>query len=371
MIVARYAGPANALAEVARILTADERVTTVVVGFSYAEPIFRLYGLPLWAVDDDEEISGVADRILEEETPDLVLTGTSLKPKLDGRFWAVAKERRIPTIALVDHWTKYSERFSDDSGGRYAYLPDTIAVMDEVAREAMIRTGCPAERIAITGQPAFDDFVTLETDSSLRALARRELSVVEDDALIVFASSPQARYYGLDEGSPTFLGYTEEDSLRLVLETLGGLEDTDHRSVQVIVKLHPLETPERLVKVIEQNKRRVRLLRHYPERKLIAASDVVTGMTSVFLLEGALSGKSAISVQPGAKGPDEFIDHHEGLINRANNAVEVGRLVSAALSETESARRERRQLALSRGFDGLAGRRVAELIYAKLGPTRG
>jgi hypothetical protein len=367
MIVARYAGPANALAQVARILIADDRVTTVVVGFSYAEPIFRQHGLPLWAVDDDEETPNAADRILEDERPDLVLTGTSLKPRLDGAFWAGAKERHIPAIALVDHWTKYSERFSDDSGNRYAYLPDTIAVMDETARNAMIATGCPAERLAVTGQPAFDDFVTLETDSSLRALARRELSVVEDDALVVFASSPQARYYGADEGSPTFPGYTEEDSLRLLLETLGSLEETRKGSVQVIVKLHPLETPERLAKVIRQNKRWVRLLRHYPERKLIAASDVVTGMTSVFLLEGALSGKRAISVQPSSKDPDEFIDHHQGLICRADNATKVRRLLAVAFSETDSAHRERRQLALSRGFDGLAGRRVAELAYAKLG----
>lgn len=369
LIVARYAGPANALAQVARILIADNRVTTVVIGFSHAAPVFRQHELPLWAVDDDEETPGVADKILEKERPDLVLTGTSLRPRLDGAFWHGARERHIATVALMDHWTNYSERFSEGTRP-YAYLPDTIAVMDEIARRAMVDTGCPPERIVITGQPAFDYYTSLSPDSEreLRELGRRELGVPEESALVIFASEPHAKYNGSGPSSSTFLGYTEQDSLRLVLDAVAGLSNSLSRSVQVVVKLHPLETSDRLRSVAEQNQKvAMRILQHYSSRKLIAAADVVTGMTSVFLLEAALSGKRAVSVQPSRKRQDDFTDHQRELIDRTDDASELQKTLARALNEDDSTRQRRRELALAHGFDGQAGLRVAELIYNELG----
>ncbi len=175
LLIARDAGAANALAPVARTLQADDYVDTVVVGFRYAEPVFRQHELPLWVCDDDCDTPGVAERLIGRERPDFVLTGTSMKAQRDGAFWATAQAHSIPTLAVLDHWSHYWERFSDENGPRFAYMPDAIAVMDASARHALIETGCPPERIIVTGQPYFDDFdnLTPAAEDELRTRARR------------------------------------------------------------------------------------------------------------------------------------------------------------------------------------------------------
>jgi hypothetical protein len=48
-------------------------------------------------------------------------------------------------------------------------------------------------------------------------------------------------------------------------------------------------------------------------REATAASDVMTGMGSILLLEAALAGIPTLSVRPNG-GPDEYLDAHAGLI---------------------------------------------------------
>jgi hypothetical protein len=138
--------------------------------------------------------------------------------------------------------------------------------------------------------------------------------------------------------------------------------------VSVIVKLHPLEGPERLHSVIgECDNDDIRVLKRYPPRRLIAAADVVTGMTSVFLLETALMGRPAISLQPGRLLPDSFVESQREFIKLALTDSECRIHLAAALSESEATWQQRRKKALARGFDGLASQRIASLIYKELG----
>src|SRR5439155_25642529 len=126
LTVARDAGAANALARVVRALNGDGLVTTRVIGYRHAEAVFRSFDLPVWATHDDGATADVAERILTAENPDFVLTGTSMRPQRDSAFWSAARARGIPTLAVVDHWAHYWERFSDPEGPRFDYLPDTI-----------------------------------------------------------------------------------------------------------------------------------------------------------------------------------------------------------------------------------------------------
>jgi hypothetical protein len=370
LTVARDAGAASALAPVVRTLIDDGAVSVTVVAFRYAEAVFRHFGLPLWAVADDGSVEGVAERLLSDEKPAFVLTGTSMKPLRDAAFWRRARERSIPTLAVLDHWAHYAERFSDPDGPPFSYLPDVVAVMDESARAVMISQGCPAERVTVTSQPAFDDFdsLTPEAERNLREVSRRELAVSSDDILMVFASEAIAKHFGADENSPLFLGYTETDALRVILEASRVLPKDVRRRLRVIVKLHPMEGPERLQPFVNEfADLHVRILQHFPPKKLIAASDVVTGMTSIFLLEAALFGRPSISVEPRCSVPHSYITHQGGLIQRANDLDTCRGLLSNAIAETDSDRKERRRLAIARGFDGLASRRIAAMIYERLG----
>ncbi len=195
-----------------------------------------------------------------------------------------------------------------------------------------------------------------------------QLNVASARALLVFASEPQAKYFGVDASSPTYLGYTEQDSLRLVVDALQSIRSQLDRPVHVIVKLHPLE--ENMAQLGALLDRApdlpVHALRHYPPRNLITAADVVMGMTSIFLLEAALIGRPVLSVQPNRTHPDGYIMNQRGLIEQSGCLESCRHWLTQAFYDTEFARQQRRQLAKEQGFDGRASQRIANFIYGQL-----
>ena len=361
VIVARSAGAANALGPVACALIAQAEMRVSVVGYTHAETIFRRYRLSLL-----EETNGFESpaRLLDREQPSVLLTGTSNEVMQDAALWQAARTRAIPSLAILDHWCNYAERFTGEDGIQYGCMPDRVAVMDETAYRAMVETGCPPGRLIVTGHPGFDALME-PADVPLRASARADLGIDVGTKLIVFASEPHAE----PDGSVTrFVGYTEADVLQLLLETLDRLGRSC--PLTTIVKPHPIEHPDLLKALIRSRKRDdVRVLQDVPPRHLMAASDVVTGMTSIFLLEAALMGRPTISLQPHRLFPDGFVDHLRPLLDLAVTADECRRLLVAALAESETDWERRRQRAMAHGFDGRASQRIVALLKTLLNGT--
>ena len=350
-MVARMAGAASALAPVAKMLLYDDLVSPVIAGFEHAESVFREHGLPLWAFEEKEQMSASVDQILQDAEPKLVLTGTSAKPKLDLALWSQARAKNIPTVAVLDHWMNYSERFVDEEGS-YRSSPDVIAVMDQVACNEMLASGCPRERLIVTGQPAFDEFtnLTYDREQQLRQSARTELAVDAEEKLLVFASDPRA-----GPSLQRFLQAAEKACVELSYP------------VQVIVKLHPLEATRRNAVAKLNQLLSVHSLRHFPQLKLVAACDLVVGTGSVLVLEAALTGKKTISIQPKGSRVIGFPDHLRSMIERTEDVEGCAESIVRSLKEEKSACQHRRELALSIGFDGKASYRVSKLVYDLLG----
>src|SRR5207248_11353111 len=74
----------------------------------------------------------------------------------------------VPSVYVLDFWSNYWQRFSD-SGKDLKFLPEKICVMDNAAEEAMIAEGIPPDRIAVTGNPHFEDFRSEEHTSELQS----------------------------------------------------------------------------------------------------------------------------------------------------------------------------------------------------------
>ena len=91
----------------------------------------------------------------------------------DGAYWRWAREREIPSLAYVDSWVNYAERF-----GGFRHLPDEIAVIDEPAREGLVSLGAPPDRVHLVGNPAFDALSRLADEArGAAALARTEATL--------------------------------------------------------------------------------------------------------------------------------------------------------------------------------------------------
>jgi hypothetical protein len=319
LIAARDAGAAAALAPVARAILEEGSRVPVIVAHGKAVAVFERAGLPVLALAE-QPVAEQVDSLLARERVRCVLTGTSMRPARDDLFWSGARRAGVPSLAVLDHWCNYAERFTQRVP--FDTLPDALAVMDSVARDALVAAGCPGETLRVTGQPYFDDLL-VRMGGLDRAHVRHELGVALDRRLVVFASEPQERYYG------DTLGYTEDTSLAAVVDALGRVDP----STLLIVKLHPLQndTAHQAVQV-EGLAVEVRVLRAYPATHLVVAADAVFGMTSVFLLEGAIGGRPTLSIRPGGDPDDHFLSRHAGAITSVVDRDLVEPAVTEALA---------------------------------------
>jgi Capsule polysaccharide biosynthesis protein len=317
--MARDAGAAAALSPVARTLIRDGRLGVSIVAFGQAAGIFRERGLPVLAFSESPTREQV-ESLLAREGARVVLTGTSMEASKDAAFWDAARTAGIPSIALVDHWCNYSERFTSEAP--FDAVPDTIAVMDEAAAAALQAEGCPPGLLLVTGQPHFDEVIR-DSATLSRTEVRQELDVDPVRPLLVFASEPQGRYYG------NALGYDEQDALGALLESAAAVAP----DAQVVVKLHPLEQPDAFSDLPETERRvAVRVVRAYPPEHLIRAADIVLGMTSVLLLEAVLTGTPTISIRPGG-GEDHFLSVHADKIVSVTDAKSLPEALERALRQ--------------------------------------
>lgn len=348
--MARDAGAASALAPVVKALILDGRLAVSIVAAGKATAVFERHGLPVLSFPERPDAAQV-EALLTRERARLVLTGTSFKPERDALFWSAAASLGIPSIALVDHWVNYAERFSVERP--FDSLPDVVAVMDEVTARRLRELGCPPERLRVTGQPYFDEFVR-EGAGIRREQARRELGISPDRTVVVFASEPQARFWGASPADPGYLGYTEQDVFEVVREALSSVA----ASALLVVKLHPLEDPDAFHDQAREGDPSVRVLRAYPATHLISAADAVVGMTSVFQLEAALMGIPTVSVRPGGREEEFFLKVHGDLIETVLDPAEAAAALRRALTRPPgSAGRPRAE------FGERAIERLSALVY--------
>lgn len=312
LVIARQAGAAAALAPVVGLLRSRRDTIFVAAPTATAHDAFELAGTapdvelppeptPEW-LRDWLRAQGVA----------AVLTGTSFEPDVDRRFWTAARELSLPSVAVLDHWFNYAERFSDQAP--FDSLPDVVAVMDEGAASDLRGLGVPDDRLRVTGHPHLDEIVPVAADE--RATARVRLGVGDDRAIVTFASEP------IRPEETERLRYTGAESLDAVRSALRSVEP----SALLIVRPHPREDEIRIPSGYPQTV----VTRLGTPRDALAASDVLTGMTSMMLLEGALAGIPVLSVRPNG-GADRFIEQHLDLIRSVTDPVVLPEQLRSAL----------------------------------------
>jgi hypothetical protein len=217
------------------------------------------------------------------ETAAGVLTSASSLPDRDMTekvFWRLAGDRDIPSVAVLDQWQCYVERFSGPHGqDRLAYMPTAIAVMDDHARDEMIGEGFPSERLFVTGQPALewvrDQVVSLRAEGVKGQIPR-----------VTFFSQPIRALFG------NALGFDEHDVLRTVRGAVAMLGDG---RVQLVCKIHPREFRDDFppdcagFEVVTDGR---------SGHRVLAESEIVLGMSSVMLVHSVLAGIPTLSVSP-------------------------------------------------------------------------
>jgi spore coat polysaccharide biosynthesis protein SpsF len=251
---------------------------------------------------DIETINENAIRqFLSSFRPCIIVTGTSGGDSIEKHVIKIAKEFRIPTIAVLDFWINYAIRFSFDNSKRLHRdaLSDFILIMDEHAKRGMLREGFPEEKLIITGNPHFDGFKPFPKQENPKK------------KFILFVDQPFTEL--IKAGWHEDFGYTEIEVFKDLVRALDKIKFLG----EVIVKLHPrTESSEKYKAILTEEKLSftVRFESSISSHeKWLSRASLVVGMTSILLFEAALRRKHVISYQPRLTKTDPLIANRLGI----------------------------------------------------------
>lgn len=220
--------------------------------------------------------------------PTIVLLGTSGGESIEKRV-TVEMRGKAPTLAVLDFWSNYWQRFSSLGIKDFAYLPDLVCVMDDIAKEEMVADGFPLERLLVTGNPHFDHFADNITTER------------EDRKRILFISQP-IRVDGALPGftPPTFDEYT-------VLEVARAALPDNHT---LSIRLHPRDSADKYNDYLDN---RVSIAPEATLEEAVSRSGLIIGVSSLVLMQAAAAGKKVLSYEPVLNGPDEMVSNRIGV----------------------------------------------------------
>lgn len=221
-------------------------------------------------------------------TCDWLLCGTSFLSDLEWRAMRLAKRAGKRTVAALDHWVNYRQRFLRH--GEWCF-PDEIWVGDDIALSLACEE-LPEIKLTLVPNPYFRD---LRDEMEDIVPPPREA----DGAHVLYVCEP-LRDDGLAlYGDERYWGYTEEEALRYFLANAKCLAD---RIGRIVVRRHPQEHRGKydwaaaefdLPIVTDEDKTLL---------EQVVASDVVVGGATMAMVVGLIAGKRVVCcVPPGGR----------------------------------------------------------------------
>lgn len=235
-----------------------------------------------------------------------LLCGTSWQSDLEWQAIDVARAMGKRSVAFLDHWVNYRERFV--RGGE-THLPDEIWVGDPLA-EAMAHQVFPELSIRLVDNPYFDDL-------------RRELAQLvrisetgTHNLRVLYVCEPLREHALREFGDERHWGYTEEEALRYFLSNLSALSGVVER---IVIRPHPSETPGKYDWAKQEFDFPIVNGGAKTLFEEVAENDVVVGCESMAMVVGLLAGRRVIScIPPGGKVcalPQSEIESLEALLS--------------------------------------------------------
>lgn len=207
-----------------------------------------------------------------------LLSGTGWGSDLEHRARRMAKDRGLPSHAVLDHWVNYRERFTR---GSETQLPDLLLVVDAEAETlaSACFPGIPVSRapnLYLTGQ--LDGISALERE----------------------ASQPPHGLLVLMEPARSSWGRTQDGSFQ-ALDALvahwAGLDLPD--DLPLWIRPHPSDPPHHYASWIAANPARLpQLAGDRPLAADIAAASHVAGLNSYAMTIALASGRPVLSILP-------------------------------------------------------------------------
>jgi hypothetical protein len=331
MFFAHDPGGANAIAPLIR---------------SFTDPMVYGKGPALSLLPQAKELPENALSILQ---PDFLVTGTSGSDFTERFLWKEAYVLGIPSMAILDQWINYGVRFSRYGmrelhlfDGVCEYLPDYICVMDEFAKQEMMKDGVTEKRIITLGNPHFETIA--KAAKKMKVLGVRD----KKHRIVLFASEPFEDVY--KKGA-------EEIALQDLIKIISSYND-----VIIRIRKHPKEQVSKFKEYLSE---RVIIDDCLFSLDSIRQSDIVVSVSSMLLIEALFCDKMIVSYQPKCKdGMNDFILTRNRTLPFLSNIEELNECLSEILKGQAD---KPRNYILSEGITENITKFIKESMHGKIG----
>lgn len=305
LVVASDAGAALFLAPVIEKIRPLNAVK--VIAGKHAAVTFRHQGIIHEQMDEEQPFDIAAQSLLKQQHYGVALLGTNLGPGLEKVIIQKASEYHCRTMAVVDHYWHLWQRFADlEKRIPNQYLPDDIWVFEPWQKDRLITKNIPENRMHVAHHPYFESLKEQNWPSEKRRFCQ-EYGINPDALVVTYASEPpptrKTDWKSEEPAQDTIVAVAD-----MVAKTISRL-NRDRQPVQLVVKKHPSETEEFLQNIWATLEEQCTVLSDYPPKTLIQASEVVLGMTSIFLLEAQAMGKPTAILSKEKSYYSEILGH--------------------------------------------------------------
>jgi len=253
-------------------------------------------------IDFESPAAKSAEELLRQYNPRLLIVGTSENQNSLGlSLIDSAKKLGIETVAAVDMAVNADKRFVGQSQNPLQHLPHWVLVPDKASLEAFVKLGCAQHNVIVTGHPHFDYLEELK--GKFAKQSRAELRQAHfpkapaDRPILVFIAEPHSIVNPqISLHSPEFTlhgrGSSQFRTIIVLEEVVDALSELPVKPY-VVVRLHPKNQVEEFAAHTTE----IEELSHGNEPlNVIAACDLVVGMSSMLVAESAFLNKPTLSV---------------------------------------------------------------------------
>lgn len=220
---------------------------------------------------------------LETLKPDALLFGTGWQERVERPFVVYCKQNAIPTVALLDHWSSYRERFGYPEVNWEENCGDFTAVHDEKALKLALNFHLPHP-------------ITLPNLYLKKLIADAKAKAISPTQNLLFLSEPTDAVAKRTYGDETYWGFTQYTALEDILENFERFG-----CMGLTIRLHPSETSSGFKQILKKYPH-IRVLindaKTFNLTDQLLGAKVILGFDTMALYTAALMGKSVISYLP-------------------------------------------------------------------------
>ena len=194
----------------------------------------------------------------------------------------------IKTGFITDHWSNNHLHFTSDDGS--LIFPTRVFAIDDYVRSELLSIGMDESQIAVIGHPGLENKI-----NSISKMSSRDINHIRDTLKLI--PSCKVIILVLELMSQDF---DAEKEFGLILDVANALYSNDNQQTQLVVKAHPSQGYDRLIKYIEAQNL-TRKITVCPEAMgdvdAMAISDLVIGVNSAMLMLPLILGIPVISLR--------------------------------------------------------------------------